>query len=617
MFMRIASKLNIVVLAVLVSSVAANYAVLKSTIQPRFDDIELTAASKNHERVLEAIGAVSEALRASAQDYAFWDSCYQFALGNSVEDFVASTLTPAPKMLENVSVDVAVFLNRERQVLWAAGIDGSSGASLTGLVPDLMSVKYRHPYLSGTGSVFVSSGLVHTHKGLALVAVAPIVKGDHTGEPAGVVLMAKLLKEAKIQDVTGVYFASVGVSRNTTLAPSQRRTRTFQNTVETSSVIVDIDGRPIAKIKSHTPRDLSKAGAAAINSAVLLMLIAASMVILALWLFVRWVVVSRIVALKEHFSTAVESGRICESRSDNAADEIGEMARAFNRMATHVNDMRDAIADSAYLSGVSEWAAGTLHNVRNALTPINMYALKVQDLFDERWRSNMRTALAQIELIGIDPERREKLTSYLLASSHRMLACADQTHKISDRIIATSKTIEEIVGEYENFGCRDTQVLSLELREIVEAVAKTVFEGRGADVRLEITQHRALARANRTIVRQILSNLFVNALEAMQNQKREQRVRVEIETSDENGPIDVLIIDNGEGIPVDDLRAIFERGYSTRRHKKGGLGLHWCANAAKAMGGSLQAISDGPGTGATLILSLPSLTAERELEEAA
>ncbi len=84
---------------------------------------------------------------------------------------------------------------------------------------------------------------------------------------------------------------------------------------------------------------------------------------------------------------------------------------------------------------------------------------------------------AQIELAGIDPERREKLTTYLLASSHRMLACADQTHKISDRIIATSKTIEEIVGEYENFGCKDTQVLPIELREVVDGVAKTVSRG--------------------------------------------------------------------------------------------------------------------------------------------
>ncbi len=463
----------------------------------------------------------------------------------------------------------------------------------------------------------MTSGLVHTHKGLALIAVAPIVKGDHSGEPAGVVLMAKLLREAKLQDITGVHFATVGVSPASAALQEDRRIKKFQNTVETSSVIVDIDGRPIARIKSHTPRDLSKAGAAAINSAVLLMLIAASTVILVLWLFVRRVVVSRIVALKEHFSSAVESGRICESRSDNAADEIGDMARAFNRMATHVNDMRDAIADSAYLSGVSEWAAGTLHNVRNALTPINMYALKVQDLFDERWRTNMRTALAQIELAGIEPERREKLTTYLLASSHRMLACADQTHKISDRIIATSKTIEEIVGEYENFGCRDTQVLPIELREMADSVAKTVFEGRNADVQLEITQNKALARANRTIVRQIVSNLLVNAQEAMQNQKRDKRVRIEIETNPEEGRIELHVTDNGEGIAPDQLRAIFERGYSTRRHKKGGLGLHWCANAAKTMGGSLHAVSEGPGTGATLVLSLPALSSERDLEEAA
>jgi len=49
----------------------------------------------------------------------------------------------------------------------------------------------------------------------------------------------------------------------------------------------------------------------------------------------------------------------------------------------------------------------------------------------------------------------------------------------------------------------------------------------------------------------------------------------------------------------------FERGFSTRRSKSGGMGLHWSANAARAMGGALSLHSVGMGMGATARLRLP------------
>ncbi|MDQ2879195.1 MAG: histidine kinase, partial [Pseudomonadota bacterium] len=49
---------------------------------------------------------------------------------------------------------------------------------------------------------------------------------------------------------------------------------------------------------------------------------------------------------------------------------------------------------------------------------------------------------------------------------------------------------------------------------------------------------------------------------------------------------------------------LFQRGFSTRAHKSGGLGLHWCANSMLAMGGSLALESEGAGRGAVAVLTL-------------
>ena len=56
--------------------------------------------------------------------------------------------------------------------------------------------------------------------------------------------------------------------------------------------------------------------------------------------------------------------------------------------------------------------------------------------------------------------------------------------------------------------------------------------------------------------------------------------------------------------PPENLTRIFEHGFTTRKEGHG-FGLHNGALAAKDLGGSLTAYSDGPGKGATFTLELP------------
>jgi signal transduction histidine kinase len=64
------------------------------------------------------------------------------------------------------------------------------------------------------------------------------------------------------------------------------------------------------------------------------------------------------------------------------------------------------------------------------------------------------------------------------------------------------------------------------------------------------------------------------------------------------------VIDNGEGIAAENLTRIFAHGFTTKKDGHG-FGLHSCVLAAREMGGSLLAASDGPGRGAAFTLVLP------------
>jgi signal transduction histidine kinase len=74
--------------------------------------------------------------------------------------------------------------------------------------------------------------------------------------------------------------------------------------------------------------------------------------------------------------------------------------------------------------------------------------------------------------------------------------------------------------------------------------------------------------------------------------------------SAEDSRINIVVTDNGVGIPSENLNRIFNHGFTTRQQGHG-FGLHSGALAAREMGGKLTARSDGSGAGATFTLELP------------
>jgi signal transduction histidine kinase len=110
-------------------------------------------------------------------------------------------------------------------------------------------------------------------------------------------------------------------------------------------------------------------------------------------------------------------------------------------------------------------------------------------------------------------------------------------------------------------------------------------------------------------VLQILVNLVRNAKYALDDGGRKDKLLTVRVATDSDGFVKILVIDNGVGIPRENLTRIFSHGFTTRKNGHG-FGLHSGALAAKEMGGSLSAHSDGLGTGATFTLELPCAPGE-------
>ncbi len=109
-------------------------------------------------------------------------------------------------------------------------------------------------------------------------------------------------------------------------------------------------------------------------------------------------------------------------------------------------------------------------------------------------------------------------------------------------------------------------------------------------------------------VLQILINVIRNAKYAVsESARREKKVVVRVGVQGYNGHrrVQIAVCDNGIGIAPENLARIFAHGFTTKRDGHG-FGLHSAALAAKEIGGSLVAHSDGLNQGATFMLELPT-----------
>jgi signal transduction histidine kinase len=255
-----------------------------------------------------------------------------------------------------------------------------------------------------------------------------------------------------------------------------------------------------------------------------------------------------------------------------------------------------------------------LHNVRNALAPVRVMQEKWLREESLPFRANMQKAVDELANAEIDPARKANLEQFLVSAARRIaLAAAGRLSEMAE-IKCSVDQIAEILSSY-NF---DTSSASagdeIDMLRLLRQQFKSISARDGAPVELILPDTIPAIAGNRIQLGQVLDNIFVNAHEAMSAAGvSPMRLVVTCELSNEADQVVIRITDNGDGLAAENIPLAFQRGYSTRKHKAGGLGMHWSANAVRAMGGNIVLESDGIGQGATAVLTLPrgKITAER------
>lgn len=146
-----------------------------------------------------------------------------------------------------------------------------------------------------------------------------------------------------------------------------------------------------------------------------------------------------------------------------------------------------------------------------------------------------------------------------------------------------------------------------------EKMARSRFDLRGVDLRFEINS-RAAVMATAEALQRIMDNLLDNALRFTG-----EGGQILCQVRDRLGDTEIVVADNGVGIPKTELTKVFDVFYRLRREVEGrrkgtGLGLAIVRGLVQQMRGRVRAVSGEGEPGTRIEIRLPQAPADQQPE---
>ncbi|MGA2557802.1 MAG: PAS domain S-box protein, partial [Verrucomicrobiota bacterium] len=282
------------------------------------------------------------------------------------------------------------------------------------------------------------------------------------------------------------------------------------------------------------------------------------------------------------------------------------------RAQIETQGLHQQLVESSRLAGMAEIATNVLHNVGNALNSINISTDLIVDGVGKSSASSLARIVALLqehardlgEFIMHDPNGRH-VPAHLARLAEHLLA---EQAKITGELESLRRNVEhikDVVATQQNYATVGGVTEKTDLIGLVEdslRLNEDALRRHGVEVVRELEKVPPMIVEKHKIL-QILVNLVRNAKYACDESGLPDR-HLTVCVAKGDGRVRISVMDDGIGIPPENLTRIFNYGFTTRNSGHG-FGLHSSALAAKELGGSLTVQSDGAGQGAAFTLELP------------
>lgn len=255
---------------------------------------------------------------------------------------------------------------------------------------------------------------------------------------------------------------------------------------------------------------------------------------------------------------------------DPKRDEIGVLASEIKKMVENLDSAKDQAVLSERLKAWQEVARSFVHEVKNQISPIQLMAEEIQHRFQ---KLNLESAKS------------------LQAPTQQIQDECKQLQRLIDEFSGFARLPEPILIQHE------MNALLSEFCKRYQNSADVIFE-------IQTDSDKIPVLADRGLLFQALTNLVKNAIEA----KATLPVRIKISASTNDQLLNVKVVDDGPGIPLNSVPNIFEPGFSGNKSRgdleKMGFGLSIAQKILVDHRGKIVLESTGA-TGSSFRMDLP------------
>ncbi len=245
-----------------------------------------------------------------------------------------------------------------------------------------------------------------------------------------------------------------------------------------------------------------------------------------------------------------------------AGDEAGRLIVVKD--ISEITRLRRSDQREKRLAAMGVMAASIAHQIKNPLGSIELFASVLRDELKGE-EENRKYAVEIVRAVRI---LNNTLSNMLLFAN---------TSRLSVEHISLEQLSEEIMS-----------------------TCGFIAAERGIRLSTERLTNNDHLKGDAELMKQAIINLVMNALDAVSDV---EGAEVSLYSRNTKDSLEILVSDNGPGIPEDDIDKVFDPFFTTRP-KGTGLGLAVVSSIVKSHGGEVDVSSDSNGT--TFTISLPS-----------
>ena len=267
-----------------------------------------------------------------------------------------------------------------------------------------------------------------------------------------------------------------------------------------------------------------------------------------------------------------ENEKIIKEQNIVLEQKVEERTTALNKTLNHLKETQSQLVDAEKMSSLGQLTAGIAHEINN---PINFVSSNIPPLRQDI--EDINTIINKYEELNTTENIKDKLTEIdKLKEELDFDYLKTELTTIIDGIEDGAKRTTEIVSGLRNFSRLDEGELKLaNINEGVESTL-TLIKSKLNGIKVEKSlKNLPFIECNPGKLNQLIMNLIDNAIFAVNAKEfNEEDKLININTTFDDKSIQLVIEDNGVGIPDEIKDKLFEPFFTTKDIGQGtGLGL--------------------------------------------